>query len=193
MILVSLCPQTNKVFCAHVGEPSWWEMRPPQSLLKTPCTVFSKCCSAVAGVRAGGRMGAVVTWQQSGYLRLCCCGWHRRFCGHFSPAAAGFVLPAVSSAASTIMGGIAELTEKPWFPLSPKADRDRGLLKLKNSRQIASNAFTAQLFKIQLISLALPESLSSPMPSAKPVCLNVNEWMKVGKKERLLNLCFTGT
>lgn len=57
-----LCPRRGTIV---VGDET-----PPQSLLKTPCAVFSQCCSAVAGVTAGGRMGAVVTWQQSGYFRL---------------------------------------------------------------------------------------------------------------------------
>lgn len=163
-----MCPHRGIIV---VGDES------PQSLLKHTlhCIFQMLLCSGWCHSKlAWERMRRVVIWQHSRYLGLCCWGWHRRLYDHFSPAAAGFVLPAVSSAASTLMGGIAELSEKSWFPLSPKADYDRGLLKLKNSRQTASNVFTAQLLKIQLISLAVPESLSSPMLSAKPVCLKVN-------------------
>lgn len=144
-----MCPCRETIL---VGDES------PQSLLEHALHCISQCCSAEVGATAG--------WQGkdecSCHLRLCCWAQHRKFCGHFSPAAASFVLPAVSWAASTLMEGIAELTEKPWFPLSPEADHDRGLLKLKNSRHTASSVFTAQLFKIQLILLTVPESLSSP-------------------------------
>lgn len=156
MILVSLWLQTNKVFCAQAEEPSW--------LCFPDAAVQCWCHSSWQGQDERS-----VTWQQSQYLGLCCWGQHRSFCGHFSPAAAAFVLPAVSSAAPTFVGGIAELTEKSWFALYPMAGHDR--LFLADCLQ----CLHCSIVQNSTRSLAVPESLSCPMPSTKTVCLKVNE------------------
>lgn len=103
------------------------------------------------------------------------------------PAVAGFVLPTVSSAASALMGEIAGLNEKSCSCLSLKQTfvevdwnwRIPGRLPQMSFLLICSNF---SLFHWQCQN-------HCPSPSHQQNQL-VQVWIKVGKKERLINLCF---